>query len=194
MKWLIRLLAVSVISTAFAFLLSQIPEIRTMAGQSAGTADFSVFGYEKEITLTDHNVVDVFEKLPLRLKIDKIDLGQKTLSVDLLLLNPDLEPDEVFPDLIELASFSFEKTGNIEQLFVRVMQAAPDPKHAGKLRRYLLVAVDARKRDYDRNGLKTDKLTPADMEHYVRSRFHLVETARWNDMRGPLHGSYGNKS
>jgi hypothetical protein len=184
MKNLARVAAALALSCLLALLLSFGPQLnsRLTAKGFAGQSDFSVFSHAREMELTASNVVDFLTRIRLKLPIARVEVSQTMLSVDLRLTQPASEQAAVFDDLFELASNVFTQTGNIDRLFVRVMQRQDDQTHG--VQQYLLVAVEADRGDL-RSGeaLFGNKLSDTSKEQFVRSHFRLTETDRWNRAR-----------
>jgi hypothetical protein len=84
--------------------------------------------------------------------------------------------------LYELAGSVFSQTGNVDRLFVRVMQSVDDQSHG--VQQYLLVAVEAGREDLHTGEISPgNKLSDSSKEQFVRSHFRLTETDRWNRAR-----------
>jgi hypothetical protein len=184
MKWLIRFTFTIIVSCAFAYILSRIPGFQAKASEESihkERLDFSVFGQQRDSVLNDRNLVDFIQELPLQLKIAKIDIGQTILSIDLLVQHPDREKDSVYEDLYDIPNQVFAKTGNIDRVFVRIMQEESDNK--GAVKDYLLLAMDAGKQDVRPKEQEEGRMSTLSMEQFVRSHFRLTETDRWNSMR-----------
>jgi hypothetical protein len=175
-SWVIRYAVVLAASAAFALVLSRVPSAED---NGLHAAVFSVFRHETA-TVDERNIVDAMIRLPLRLDIAKVDLGPSVLSVDLMLKQPE-QHAYVFPDLFEITDFFLRRTGNVEQIFVRVLR--PASARDGTAKPSLLVAVDARREDIGGAAPRLGTWTADSMEQFVRSHFRLTETARWNELR-----------
>lgn len=171
MKWAVRIPAVALISIAFALLLSQIPYFQ--ASQHS-----AVFRQKKEINLSENNIVDVMQQIPIYLRVHKVEVSPTMLSVDLLLSDRTAEQPYVFHDLYEMPRFLFQQTENMAHIFIRVLESGSNKNENPSL----LVAVGARREQFTGDKPGAAKMTSASMEQYVRSHYRLIETSRWNDL------------
>lgn len=172
MKWLVRLVLTSVVSIGIAMFLSFLPKLEIDSSKVAE----EVFQSSGRFSLSDGNIVDFMQRLPLRLTIRKVDLSQSILSVDLSVSGKAGHAD-VYHDLYVLAGSGLLETKNVEQVMVRVLDANAQGSGSGQL----LIAMDARKESMRDLRSASGKFDPYTAEQYLRQHVVLTYTQNWKN-------------
>ncbi|MEB3103829.1 hypothetical protein [Ferviditalea candida] len=172
MKWLVRLILTSIVSIGIAMFLSFLPQLEIDSSKVAE----EVFRLSGQYSLSDGNIVDFMQRLPLRLTIRKVDLSHSILSVDLS-VSGEAGHADVYHDLYVLAGSGLLETRNVEQVMVRVLDTNAQGSGSGQL----LIAMDARKESM-RSGLPLPgKFDPDTAEQYLRQHAILTYTQNWKN-------------
>jgi len=172
-----RVFLVSLLTMGISLALAAIPAWDSRAKEAVKSFDFTVFGQQKDPELTERNLVDSMMRLPLHLKINKVELSHSILSVDLVILYP-RDTQIVFEEWYELAAFSFGRTSNIDQLFVRILKPEVQSGEG-----QLLAAMDARRQNFPVHDQIAEKMSRLSMEQYVRSHARLTFTESWTELQ-----------
>lgn len=144
----------------------------------AGSADSSgaLAGKPNAETLSDNNLVDLLQALPLHLAIRKADISQSVLSVDLIMPSSGWNQERVYRDLYTLSEFGFTKTANVKQVLVRVLEGDRSNRTVSAP---LLAAMDARKSSRSALDKKKEMTEDALLSSYLKSHYIMTYTQRW---------------
>ncbi|WP_433946427.1 hypothetical protein [Paenibacillus sp. SN-8-1] len=143
----------------------------------SGSKAYSAFADKKLVDLTENNLVDELSRLPISVRLAKVNLNQSILSVDLKIGDESYQPSVLYLNMAELIRFSFERTSNVSQLLIRLVA---EDKWVGT--KYLLLASDVRRGEWppsaldDLENLGNHALTD-ELKHY----FRFTVTSLWRN-------------
>ncbi len=83
MKWIPRFVMMTIVAAAVAVGLSYVMKLDESAG---------VFRTEKPVNVSESNIVDVVAKMPLHLRIRRVEVSHSIVSIDLLAVKSTLPP------------------------------------------------------------------------------------------------------
>lgn len=167
-----RLTALLVLSVIIALALSRLPQLEHTV--NTGAKQTIAAGHEQ---LTEQNLVDALEAIPLGLTIVRADIRQSVLSVDLGIAQGKMPEYAVYDDLYELSQYALTSTANIEQVLVRIMEVhKEDPKS-----RQLLLAMDARRENRPKSEGKAVDSSKLQTKELIQAHYALTFTQKWND-------------
>lgn len=136
-----------------------------------------VLSANEQLTLTDKNLVDALHDLSLNTPISKVKWSKNVLTLDLKVTRNSIIPSEIYIDIASLASFSMERTNNVNQLMLRVLA---EDEWAGK--RHLLLSADIKRTEWDREAwMKLREWKNAALPDELIQRFHMTETNLWRE-------------
>lgn len=137
MNGLTRWLIASMLSASIAVSLPTIHNITSSIG------DESVPTFQSQPQkMTEENMVDGLANLSLRLSLAKVEWHEPLMTIDLH-MNKQLDPDEIYRDILELARMGFHQRMNVDQMLIRVMEKPSFIQ--GNTDEKLLMTVDARR-------------------------------------------------
>lgn len=171
MKWLTKIAATSLISVLVALGLSWV----TMLDESSG-----VFQHQKAQPVSEENIVDVITKMPLHLRVRRVEITHAIVSVDLL-ATASSEHTDVVKDLYEIPTYLFASSTNINQVLVRVLDGSKEQASGGTL---LLVASDARREKWLPNEPKVRPASTYELMQYLDSHFWMTYYPKWQERYG----------
>jgi|GEM_PF-1653652 len=179
MNWTSRMMIMAILSGAIAIGMSMLPKLDQLPALSNGIAD-SWTG-KRAAQLTNSNLVDLLVQVPLQLRIRKVELTNSRLSLDLS-LPKNAESAAVYRDLYTLAQTMTNKTKNVNQVWIRVMDysGATDQTSA----QLVLAMVADREQGKDMKA-SANELSLIQLEQQLQNRFRLTYTPRWQQ-RYPL--------
>lgn len=169
MKWLIRLLATSILTVCVVLSISLLPQLEN-------DWDSPVFNLVRAEPLTELNVVDVMSKLQLHLRIRKVEVSHAIVSVDLL-ASPSSDRLEVLKDVSGIPQLLFSHSSNINQVLVRVLDGSKQVGGSTSL----LIAADARREKMVRTDYRLETKTGEEMEQYLQSHYRMTFTPNWRE-------------
>ena len=176
MNGLTRWLTVSILSALIAVTL---PIILTL---TSPLADESMPTFQLQSQkMTDENMVDGLTKLSLRLSLAKVEWHEPLMTIDLH-MNKQLDPEEIYRDILELASLGFHQRMNVDQMLIRVLEKPSFIQ--GSTDEKLLMTVDARR---DRMRPVTELQAPiskGDMRRLLQNHAIMTYTGYWKDRYG----------
>lgn len=132
-------------------------------------------------TLDNANIVDALDSLPLTLPIRKVEWESRVLTVDLKVATPEVSVSEIYSNIAEILTFSFDGTSNVDQILLRLVA---EDKWLGT--RHLLLAADVRRTEWSpelKQALGEAEEGP--LADDIKARFHLTETKLWRDRFDP---------
>ncbi|KXG43639.1 hypothetical protein [Tepidibacillus decaturensis] len=133
------MVAALTLSVIIAFMISLIPNAKI----AQINYDLPVFKIQKNMVLSNDNLVDFISSIPLHLPIKKVIWDHNTLSVDLTLTSDEvLDTEVVYLDLFTLIQKGFVEKNNVNEIFIRVFL-----KDSEKI----FVATSAKKEDIMNN-------------------------------------------
>lgn len=168
-----------VASMLSALIAVSLPILHNMTRSSA---DASVPTFQSQPQkMTDENMVDELAKLSLRLSLAKVEWHEPLMTIDLH-MNKQLEPDEIYRDILELSKMGFHQKMNVDQMLIRVMEKPTFIQ--GKTDEKLLMTVDAR-----RNRMKsiTNLKVPTgkgETRRILQNHAMLTYTDYWKERYG----------
>lgn len=169
MKWVARLLLTTLLSVVLIVALSLLPQLERMGSSS-------VFRSVQAQPVTETNIVDVMSKTQLHLRIRKVEVSHAIISVDLL-ASPSSGKKEIVQDLYELPRSLFERSTNVNQVLVRVMDSSKESGRAASL----LIATDARREKWLPSDNQPSTQSEDEMEAYLQSHFRMTYTSKWQE-------------
>lgn len=143
----------------------------------SGTKAYSAFADEKVIDLTENNLVDELSRLPISIRLSKVNLDQSILSVDLKIGDGSYQPSVLYLNMAELIRFSFERTSNVNQLLIRLVA---EDKWVGT--KHLLLASDVRRGEWPPSALDDlENLGDHPLSDELRQYFRFTVTSLWKN-------------
>ncbi|MNH78078.1 hypothetical protein D3C87_240450 [compost metagenome] len=143
----------------------------------SATKAYSAFADEKVIDLTENNLVDELSRLPISIRLSKVNLDQSILSVDLKIGDESYQPSVLYLNMAELIRFSFERTSNVSQLLIRLVA---EDKWVGT--KHLLLASDVRRGEWPPSALDDlENLGDHPLSDELRQYFRFTVTSLWKN-------------
>ncbi|MBP1994718.1 hypothetical protein [Paenibacillus eucommiae] len=177
MKWRTRIFITAGLSALLALGMSVLPGLDTSS--RSGVLENGQSNHAAQ--LTDKNLVDLLVQIPLQLRIRKVELNHSILSLDLN-LPKNVQEEAVYRDLYTIAQTTIQKTANVNQVLVRIMDYAGAANGASA---QLVLAMEA-DREHARNlNANVQEVSSILLEQQVKAHFHLTYTSRWQE-RYPL--------
>lgn len=143
-----QLIAVLCFATLMAFALSLIPSV----GVQSKYTELPAFQEVRQVEMTQQNIVDLFTLMPTHYNIKRVKWENRSIFVDFV-----ISPTETiglstfYGDVYNLIYRTFRLTSNIDQLFVRLLDANDRSSK-------LLIAVQANRPDSLRELPSPDKV------------------------------------
>ncbi|MEK8127406.1 hypothetical protein WMW72_05705 [Paenibacillus filicis] len=175
MKWIPRLLIMTLLSAAVAIGLSHVLKLDESA---------TVFSMNKPVTVTEANIVDVVSRMPLHLRIRRVEVSRSYVSIDLVAVTT-TESRDTLQDVYEIPKSLFAASTNINQVLVRVLDASRGQDSGAQL----LVAADARRDQASQGEGRLKPSGEAELQTYLDTYYRMTYTAIWRDR----HGAKGEK-
>jgi hypothetical protein len=169
MKWLVRLLVTSMLSTGIVLSLSVLPQLEN-------GWDSPVLHMVRAEPISEVNIVDVMSNLQLHLRIRKVEVSHAIVSVDLY-ASPSSSRLEIVKDLYTIPQAMFVHSSNINQVLVRVLDGT---KQAGGSTS-LLLAADARREKIAANESRLSPKSAEEIEQYLQTHFRMTYTLNWQE-------------
>lgn len=177
MNWSIRIVITLAISVVIAISLSILPKMDASMGLGAPSGWSSNRAQE----LTDHNLPDLLVQVPLQLRIRKVELSASRMSLDLSLPR-NADSVAVYRDLYTIAQTMLQKTKNVNQVWVRVI----DYSNASENVSAQLVLAMVAEREFGKDMEKgASELSLIQLEQELQNRFRITYTSKWQQ-RYPL--------
>ncbi|AQT86249.1 hypothetical protein ERICIV_01613 [Paenibacillus larvae subsp. larvae] len=131
----------------------------------------------RTLQMTEQNLPDFIVRLPVQLRIRKVELTHSILSLD---LHMPKYADEltVYQDLHTIAKYAAEHTDNINRVLVRVLDYSPENNQQANAQ--LLIAMDATRENA--NSLPVELPVPQSAEtarESLQSKVSLIFTDTW---------------
>ncbi|MWV44724.1 hypothetical protein GRF59_13980 [Paenibacillus sp. HJL G12] len=172
--------AALVITVGTALLLTQIGSLHTSV--TSQKQAMPVILHQPGWELSNDNIVDALDSLPLTMQIHRVEWNESALSIDLIVTAPDTKLSEIYRNIADLLSFSFSGTLNVKQVKLRLVA---EDKWVGT--RHLLLAADARREDWDDNVFwELRREGEAPISDTLKQRLHVIETLLWKKQFGVL--------
>ncbi|OEF97292.1 hypothetical protein BHF71_03930 [Vulcanibacillus modesticaldus] len=149
-----------ILSIVIAYVVSLIPNIKFIKLNQ----DYPVFRYQKQIVLTDYNLVNFISSLQIDLPIKKVTWSHNVLSIDFMInRNNYLDTDVIYRDLYTVIKKSFVDNENVDEVFLRVFLDDMNK---------IFVAVSAQKEDIKTN-VKMEMGTSMNYRDFLERYFGL---------------------
>ncbi|MGQ3477464.1 hypothetical protein [Paenibacillus sp. TY11] len=163
------------ITTAVAVLL---PSLQVLdSGTAAVRETQATISTQQRVLLTDDNLVDTLNELPLTTPIVSVSWEHSVLTLDVKLSKEETTPLEIYQNMAELAAFSFYGTTNVRQLLLRVVT---QDEWSGE--RHLLLASDIRRNEWTNEALEQLRSREgAELPEDLKSRFRVTVTPMWQN-------------
>ena len=166
---------VLVISFGAAVLLSTF--VTGLSSKWDSQVSKEVLSVNGQFTLTDKNLVDALHDLSLNTPISKVKWSENVLTLDLKVTGSSIIPSDIYIDIASIASFSMERTNNVNQLMLRVLA---EDEWAGA--RHLLLSADVKRAEWSSEALmKLREWKNAALPDELIQRFHMTETNLWRE-------------
>ncbi|ANE47975.1 hypothetical protein SY83_18610 [Paenibacillus swuensis] len=181
MRYLVRIFLVTIISAGVAWLLSMLPPLELT--QTLKERVMTTFSMERQVVLADENLVDYLSRIPLHLRMDKVDWDHSVLYIDLIMSADDPAPHpRILDDLYEIAEFSLFGTENVKEVMLRVNEAPMEQAEAGSRthsQEQLLLAVDARRGEITAEDIIQLRRSEGKVDPQSIKKFKMVFTDQW---------------
>ncbi|NQX64895.1 hypothetical protein HQN90_02025 [Paenibacillus alba] len=171
MKWSMRIILTIGISVAMVICLSLLPKM----DRSAGLSSSANWSSNRPSELTDSNLVDLLVQVPLQLRIRKVELSNSRMSLDLS-LPKNADSVSVYRDLYTIAQTMINRTKNVEQIWVRVIDYSGTKDSASTQLVLAMVAERENGKDMEKNA---NELSLIQLEQQLQNRFRLTYTSKW---------------
>lgn len=148
---------------------------QTSSVQLKGTV--TVFNPHASTTLSDDNLVDILSSLPFTLPISQVEWKKSTLSLDLKIVTPESTITEIYENMAEAISFSFENTPNVNRLMLRLVA-----EDRWVNTRHLLLAADVSRQVWNtelNKELRNNGEAP--LSDHLKQTFRITETKLWQN-------------
>jgi hypothetical protein len=169
MRWLARLLITSIVSTLIVLSLSLLPQLED--GWNS-----PIFKSAKAEPVSELNIVDIMSKLQLHLRIRKVEVSRAIVSIDLF-TSPSSDRKEIVKDVYAISQVMFNRSSNINQVLVRVLDGAKQTGGSASL----LLALDARREKMPKPESKYKAESLQELENFLQSHFHVTYTRNWQE-------------
>ncbi|MDD9267634.1 hypothetical protein ACFPES_11425 [Paenibacillus sp. GCM10023248] len=177
MKWSTRITLMIAISAIIAISLSILPQLDASTGLGAPAG----WSSKRAQDLTERNLPDLLVQVPLQLRIRKVELSASRLSLDLSLPR-NADSATVYRDLYTIAQTMLQKTKNVNQVWVRVIDYANVSENTSA---QLVLAMVA-EREFGKDMEKSpSELSLIQLEQELQNRFRITYTSKWQQ-RYPL--------
>lgn len=127
------LLAALILSVIIAFMISLIPN-NHFFGLNNG---FPVFKQDKQVFLSENNIVDFIASFPLEMQIRRVTWEHNTLSIDFA-IEESIDTNLIYKDLFTVIKQSLVQGSNVKEVLLRVFLKDMDK---------IFVAVSAKQKD-----------------------------------------------
>jgi hypothetical protein len=171
MKWMTRILVTTLVSVVVAIGISMVSKLDEVSG---------VFKTQKAQHVSELNIVDVVSKMPLHLRIRRVEVTHAIVSIDLLATS-NSEHGDVVKDLYEIPTSLFASSTNINQVLVRVLDGSKEQPNGGT---NLLVATDARREKWVPGDPKARPGSTDELLQYLDSHFRMTYFPKWQERYG----------
>ena len=173
MKPWITLAGSLLITAAAALLLPSLYQLET--GSSLNQSAEEVLLPQPRVELSEDNLVDQMNVLPLDVPIMRVSWDEEVLTLDLKLEAQEMGPEAVYRSMAEAAAFCFYGTTNVRQLLLRVV--AEDAWTGG---RHLLLAADIRRNEWPQQTLTELRgWNRAELSEELKRSFRVTDTLLW---------------
>lgn len=177
MNWSVRIIIMIALSAVIAVSLSILPRMDASMGLGAASGWSSNRAQE----LTDKNLPDLLVQVPLQLRIRKVELSASRMSLDLSLPR-NSDSVAVYRDLYTIAQTMLQKTKNVNQVWVRVI----DYSNVSENTSAQLVLAMVAEREFGKDMEKrASELSLIQLEQELQNRFRITYTSKWQQ-RYPL--------
>ncbi|WP_159883310.1 hypothetical protein [Paenibacillus puerhi] len=167
MNWIPRLVVMTLLSAGLAISLSYLLKL---------DEDAAAFRMNKPVQVTEANIVDVVSRMPLHLRIRSVEVSRTYVAIDLIAVTT-TDAGDTIRDVYEIPRSLFAASTNINQVFVRVLDASRGQESGAQL----LVAADARR---DKAAEGEEGLRPVGVEEiqaYLDSHYRMTYTPVWKE-------------
>ncbi|MNP26288.1 hypothetical protein D3C76_1191350 [compost metagenome] len=139
--------------------------------------NISVFNPHSSTALSNDNLVDRLSSLPLTIPISKVEWSESILSLDLKLVASESTVADIYKNMAEAISFSFEHTPNVDRLMLRFVV-----ENKWLNTRHLLLAADVSRLQW-RSELTEElqDIGEQPLPDYLKQAFHVTETKLWQN-------------
>lgn len=166
MRWIPRLVIMTLVSAAVAVGLSYVLKLDESA---------SVFREAKPVNVSESNIVDVVSRMPLHLRIRRVEVSHSIVSIDLLAVKSTPSSD-LMQDLYEIPKTMFSASTNVNQVLVRVLDGSRTESSP-----QLLVASDARRDKWLAGEPKIVPKGTEEIQSYLDSHYRMTYTPKWQE-------------
>lgn len=159
------MMAALILSVVIAFTISLVPNVQL----SQFEPEMPVFRHQKQVDITEENLVDFISSMSIQLMIKKVTWKQDTLAVDFLIDDHhQVDTDIMYRDLYTITEKGFLQSKNVDKILLRVFLNDMDT---------VFVAVSANKKDILKNPTMElkDSMTYKDfLQEYYNINFGNV--------------------
>lgn len=168
MNWLVRILITLLLSATVLVSLSRLVQLDDEASKlRAMTA----------VTVGDSNIVDVMLEAELQLRIRRVEVLGKVVSVDLQ-SSASTNEEVVMQDMARLPQHLFTASTNIEQLFIRVMDGSAITANGGAK---LLIASNTLRSGWGKGIDPLTEMNASSLRSYLENHSRMTYTAIWKE-------------
>ncbi|MEI7024556.1 hypothetical protein [Paenibacillus sp. y28] len=177
MSWFTRILLTMLASCGLAIGLTLVLQWSGLELNKG--SELPVMRAVKTERIDEAGVVDLLTQVRLHADILRVDWRDSIISLDLA-VNPAQSGKElIYEDLYNLVNHSFNRTANVKEVMVRVMERGSGAVKPSSMT--LLLSMDAQRRYMGEPDSWNEALTP---EVFVRSRFQMNFTPKWRQKYG----------
>ncbi|MEC0089769.1 hypothetical protein [Paenibacillus macquariensis] len=153
--------------------LPKLFSFQTLIAQKKGV--ISVFNPHASTTLSNDNLVDTLSTVPFTLPISHVDWKTSTLSLDMKVVTSESTITDIYKNMAEAISFSFENTPNVNRLMLRIIA---EDKWVNTS--HLLLAADVSRQAWSEevtNELRNHAEAP--LSDHLKQTFRVTEMKLW---------------
>ncbi len=173
-----RLLMTALVSVGIAWGLSYLPAMQSR--MQGADEELAVFRELRPVVLSHDNLVDYLSDIPAKLPLRQADWSYQMLALDYEWTNPSPDRQAVYDQLVDAIRYGLAGTSNVERVLVRIFLPAAAEAGAGRGR--LLVAVEARRGQFDEQEYEMWRLRGTNAEEWLSKRFQFTRTKRWEEL------------
>jgi hypothetical protein len=135
----------------------------------------SAFNPHASTTLTDDNLVDTLSSVPFTLPISQVEWKKSTLSLDMKVLTAESTITDIYENMAEAISFSFENTPNVNRLMLRIIAEDRWVKT-----RHLLLAADVSRQAWSEEAtIELRNYGEEPLSDHLKETFRVTEMKLW---------------
>jgi hypothetical protein len=139
--------------------------------------NITVFKPNSSTTLSKDNLVERLHLIPFTLPISRVDWSESVLSLDLKVVKSESTAADIYWNMAEAISFSFENTPNVNRLMIRIVA-----ENKWLNTRHLLLAADVNRQAWNSEWTQELKnMGEMMLPEHLKQTFRVTETKLWQN-------------